>query len=194
MWCTNPSTSPPPRVQLREGVELDGKSRPLGLGYRPDGTYRHAGGKRGYRSGLAFDPGTGAAAVVLAHARTYHSEPMAIALHLVTGEPLPPPSAAPEDKPRTQMAGDELERFAGRYRGEGGREWKIVVAGELLRSRHTKSSISELVPSGPRDFLYSACNDDITFELDVHGRAVGMTVYRDGKPEGGGRFAARVDP
>ncbi|MCG8460167.1 MAG: serine hydrolase [Holophagales bacterium] len=179
-------------VQLGEGVELDGRFLPLGLGLRADGTYRHSGGKQGYRSGLAFDPRTGAAAVVLANARTYSSEPMAIALHLVTGEPLPPPSAAPEDKPRIRMASDELERFAGRYRGEGGKEWEVVVAGQLLRSRYPNHSILELVPSGPRDFFYNAGNDDVTFELDVDGRVLGMTVYGDGKPEGGGQFAGRV--
>ena len=179
-------------LQLREGVELDGMCRPLGLGLRSDGTYGHAGGKQGYRSGLAFNPKTGIAAVVLANARTYDSEPTAIARHLVAGESLPPSSVAPEDKPRIQMSGDELEGFAGRYRGEGGKEWEVVVAGGLLRIRYPNHSIFEFVPSGPRDFFYNAGNDDITFELDVDGRVVGMTVYGDGKSEGGGQFAGRV--
>jgi len=72
------------KLQLSEGVELDGTFRPLGLGLRSDGTYVHSGGKQGYRSALAFNPKTRIGAVVLANTRTYDSEPTTIALHLVT--------------------------------------------------------------------------------------------------------------
>jgi hypothetical protein len=179
-------------LQLREGVHVDGRFHPLGLSLVPDGTYRHAGGKEGYRSGLAFNPRTGVGAVALANARTYDSEPMAIALHLVTGEPLPPSSAAPEDKPRVQMSCVELERFAGRYQGEDGEEFEVVVAGDFLRIRYPNNSIFEFVPSGPRDFFSNAGNDDITFEIDAGGRVVGMKVYGDGKPEGSDQFARQI--
>jgi CubicO group peptidase (beta-lactamase class C family) len=179
-------------LQLREGVHVDGRFQPLGLSLGPDGTYRHAGGKEGYRSGLAFNPRTGVGAVALANARTYDSEPMAIALHLVTGEPLPPSSAAPEDKPRVQMSCVELERFAGRYQGEDGEEFEVVVAGDFLRIRYPNNSIFEFVPSGPRDFFSNAGNDDITFEIDAGGRVVGMKVYGDGKPEGSDQFARQI--
>jgi hypothetical protein len=117
---------------------------------------------------------------------------MAIALHLVTGEPLPPASAAPEDKPRVQMSRVELERFAGRYQGAGSQEFEVAAAGELLRIRYPNNSIFEFVPSGPRDFFYNAGNDDITFEIDAGGRVVGMKVYGDGKPEGGDQFARQI--
>lgn len=180
-------------IQLREGLEVDGTFRPLGLGLRSDGTYAHAGGKEGYRSGLAFNPGTGVGAVVLANTRTYDSEPMAIALHLVTGEPLPPVSAAPEAKPRIQMSSEELERFAGRYRGKGGQEFEIVVAGQLLRIRYPNSSIFEFVPSGRLEFFYNAGNDDITFKIDAEGRVISMTVYGDGRREGDGQFVERIN-
>jgi len=181
------------KLQLREGVQIDSTFRPLGLGLRSDGTYVHAGGKEGYRSGLAFNPGTGNGAVVLANTRTYDSEPMAIALYLATGEPLPPASRAPAAKPHVGMSSDELARFAGRYRSEDGRAWEVAVAGELLRIRYPNSSIFEFVPSGPRDFFYNAGNDDITFVEDAEGRVVGMTVYGDGKVAGSGQVAARVE-
>ncbi|WP_187775640.1 serine hydrolase domain-containing protein [Luteimonas suaedae] len=187
-----PHVSQAMELQLREGVEVDGKLVPLGLGLRPDGTYSHAGGKQGYRSGLAFDPKTGVGAVVLANTRTYDSEPMAIALHLVTGRPLPPASRAPEDKPRMQASSGELKRFAGRYRSDAG-EWEVAVAGALLRIRYPDKSILEFVPSGPGEFFYNAGNDDITFDIGAEGQVVGMTVYGDGKPEGGGRYAARIE-
>jgi D-alanyl-D-alanine-carboxypeptidase/D-alanyl-D-alanine-endopeptidase len=180
-------------IQLREGVELNDTSfRPLGLGLRSDGTYVHAGGKEGYRSGLAFNRKSRVGAVVLANTRTDDSEPMAIARNLVTGEPLPPAAAAPDAKPRIQMSADELERFPGRYRGDGNQEWEVVVAGNVLRIRYPNNSIFEFVPSGPRDFFYNAGNDDVAFEIDAEGRVVGMTVYGDGKPKRGGRFAGRV--
>jgi hypothetical protein len=40
--------------------------------------------------------------------------------------------------------------------------------------------------------LLNAGNDDITFEIDAGGRVIGMKVYGDGKPEGGGQFAGRI--
>jgi CubicO group peptidase (beta-lactamase class C family) len=179
-------------VQMREGVSLNGAFYPLCLGLRPDGTYRHAGGKEGYRSGLAFNPGTGAGAIVLANARTYDSEPMAVAAHLVTGETLSPASPAPPAKPRVVTSNAELERFSGRYRSEAGQEWEVVVVGELLRIRYPNNSIFEFVSSGPLDFFYNAGNDDITFTSDNDGRVVGMTIFGDGRSEGNGQYASRV--
>lgn len=180
-------------IQMHEGAETDGTFRPLGLGLRPDGTYRHSGGKQGYRSGIAFNPATGVGAVVLANTRTYGSEPMAIALHLVTGESLPPASGAPEDKPRLRMSSRKLEQLAGSYRSDAGQEWEVVVKGGLLRIRYPNNSIFEFVPSGPRDFFYNAGNDDITFDINAEGRVVGMMVYGDGKAEGGGQFVGRIE-
>jgi CubicO group peptidase (beta-lactamase class C family) len=180
------------RLQMREGARVDGTFYPIGLGLRPDGTYRHAGGKEGYRSGMAFNTATGTGAVALANTRTYDSEPMAIALHVVTGEPLTPASAAPEAKPRVAMSLEELERFEGLYRAEDGTEWEVVVAGGLLRVRYPNKSIFELVPSGPLDFFYNAGNDDVTFGTDEEGVVVSMTVYGDGRPEGNGQIARRV--
>lgn len=180
-------------IQLHEGAELDESFRPLGLVLRSDGTYVHSGGKQGYRSGLAFNPKTGVGAVVLANTRTYDSEPMAVALHLVTGKSLPPASRAPEAKPRMQMSGDELERFAGRYPSDDGREWETVVANDLLRVAYPNNSILEFVPSGPPDFFFNAGNDDIIFDINAEGRVVGMTVYEDGKPGGGGQFSRRIE-
>ena len=181
------------KLQLREGVKLDGAAfRPLALGLRSDSTYVHAGGKQGYRSGLAFNPTTGVAAVVLANTRTYESEPSEIALHLVTGAPLSPASPAPPSKPRVRMSRPQLERFAGRYRSDSAQQWQVIVSGELLRIRYPDNSIYEFLPSDSTTFFYNAGNDDITFGTDSNGSVTGMTVYGDGKAVGGGEFATRV--
>lgn len=181
------------KFQMGEGVQLDGTFFPLGLGLRSDGIYRHAGGKQGYRSGLAFNPRTGLAAVVLSNARTYESEPMSIAMHLVAGEKLPPVAHAPEDKPQVNIPTDELEKFAGEYHNKADEIWEIVVSGEFLRIRYPNNSIFEFVPSGPYDFYYNAGNDDIIFELDDNGNIVGMRIYGDGKSEGDYQFVERVN-
>jgi CubicO group peptidase (beta-lactamase class C family) len=178
-------------IQLAEGVDVDGGFRPLGVGRRADGTYRHAGGKEGYRSGLAFDPSRGVGAVVLANTRTYEDEPMDIALHLVTGEPLPSPSVAPASKPRVFLATERLESLVGTYRSSAGREWEVIVAGEVLRIRYPNNSILDFVASGATDFFYGAGNDDIAFTLDAEGRATRMTIYGDGKAAGSGEVADR---
>jgi CubicO group peptidase (beta-lactamase class C family) len=181
------------KLQLREGVKLPGAAfRPLALGLRSDSTYVHAGGKQGYRSGLAFNPTTGIGAVVLANTRTYESEPSEIALHLVTGAQLPPVSPAPASKPRVSMSRAQLERFAGWYRNDAAHQWQVVVDGELLRIRYPDNSIYEFLPSDSTSFFYNAGNDDITFGIDSRGSVTGLTVYGDGKASGGGEFAARV--
>ncbi|MGE0929708.1 serine hydrolase domain-containing protein [Peijinzhouia sedimentorum] len=181
------------KFQMREGVELDGVFLPLGLGLSSDGIYRHAGGKEGYRSGLALNPGTDIAAVVLSNARTYESEPMLIAMHLVAGEILPPPARAPENKPHVNIPTNELKKFAGEYHNNAGEIWEVVVYREFLRIRYPNSSIFEFVPSGPHDFYYNAGNDDIIFELDDNGKVVGMKIYGDGKSEGDYKFAERFN-
>ncbi|MEP1032054.1 serine hydrolase [Ekhidna sp.] len=181
------------KFQMREGVELDGTFLPLGLGLRSDGIYRHAGGKQGYRSGLAFNARTGVAAVVLSNARTYESEPMLIAMHLVAGEILPPAARAPEDKPRVNIPTNELEKFAGGYHNKAGEIWEVVVSRKFLRIRYPNNSIFEFVPSGSHDFYYNAGNDDIIFDLDDNGKVVGMRIYGDGKSEGDNQFVERVN-
>lgn len=180
-------------LQRREGASPESTFVALGLSRRADGTYAHAGGKQGYRSGLAFDPGTGIGVVVLANQRTYDSEPMALALHLATGAPLPAASRAPADKPRVTLSRAELARFAGRYRRDDGGEYEVVAAGATLRIRYPNNSIFQFVASGPREFFYDAGNDDVVFDVDAAGRVTGITIHGDGRAEGNGLRAPRID-
>ncbi len=69
----------------------------------------------------------------------------------------------------------------------GGRCCRIPTSYPVSQQLHP-----EFVASSSVDFFYNAGNDDITFELGSGGAVTGMTVFGDGRLEGGGRFAARV--
>ena len=179
-------------LQLTSGGIRDGRQRALGWGVLADGTVRHAGGKAGYRSGVAFHPETGIGAVVLANTRTYTPEPMDLAFYLVTGQPLPPATSAPETKPRVQLSQAALDALTGRYRLETGDVIEVARNGEHLLMRYENLSIWEFAASSPHDFFLTSGNDDITFEVDSDGGVTGLLRYSDGRHEGEAEFAERV--
>ena len=177
-------------LQLRKHGPQNDRMRALGWGIGSDGTVRHAGGKQGYRSGVAFNRGTGIGAVVLANART-DDRPIDLALHLVTGKPLEPAPAAPKRKRRLELPHAVLDRYAGRYLLPDGRELEVARNGSRLVVRYPSHAVLEFVATGPRDFFYNAGNDDITFELGPAARVTGLILYGDGKAAGGGQRAWR---
>lgn len=164
----------------------------LGWGERPSGLFRHSGGKAGYRSGVAFNPSTGIGAVVLANARTY-DQPMDIALHLVTGEPLRPPPHAPSSGVRVSLPHSVLEQYAGRYRHRSGEELALARNGHHILVRYPPGSILEFGAVGPREFFYIGGNDDILIDVDSEGQVTGLKLYGNGKTfETGGKQYQRV--
>ena len=155
----------------------------LGWGVRPDGAAGHSGGKAGYRSAVLFDPGRDVGVVVLANARTY-DEPMVLARHLVTGEPLEPAPPAPAPRNRVSLPAEILEAYAGRYQDARGAVYEVAVDGSGLLVRYPDNAIYEFVADGPRQFFYHGGNDDIAFEAGDDGLVTGMRVYGDGKAAG----------
>ncbi len=174
-------------LQLREGGR---QTAALGWGVREDGTVRHAGGKAGYRSAVAFHLETGIGAVVLANART-DDTPMALAYHLVTGATLPPSTRAPS-KPVVELADAALEAVVGRYRMDGGDIQVVRFGRDRLMMMYEDGSIWEFAASGPTDFFIASGNDDVTFQVDDAGQVTGLLRYGDGKAAGGAESAVRM--
>lgn len=190
-YSRTPSLRSAMELQLEQSTIVGDDRYALGWGILSDGTVRHSGGKQGYRSGVAFNRHTGIGAVVLANSRTTDL-PIDLAVHLVTGEPLPPAPEAPAPKRRVQLTPDELDRFLGRYRLGGGGEVEVASNAEGLVMRYEDGAVYGFVASGPLDFFYNAGNDDITFEVDPGGQVISLVRYGDGKAEGGGEVAVRV--
>jgi hypothetical protein len=132
---------------------------------------------------VLFDTRRGVGVVVLANARTY-DEPMALARHLVAGEPLEPPPPAPAPRDRATLPTELLASYAGRYQAARGAVYEIAVNGANLLVRYPNDAIYEFVPEGPRDFYYHGGNDDIAFETDDAGRATAILVFGDGRAAG----------
>jgi CubicO group peptidase (beta-lactamase class C family) len=176
-------------LQLGERIPRDDAWQALGWVIRSDGIVRHAGGKQGYRSGVAFDPRTGVGAVVLANART-DDEPLDLAIHLVTGSPLPPAPPAPVRK-RVTIDPAVLDRYAGRYRLGPDRVLEVARKESHLLVHSPGSGVSEFFPTGPTDFFLITGNDEITFQFEG-GRVTGLILYGDGRDAGGGRLALRT--
>ncbi|WP_165357445.1 serine hydrolase [Sphingosinicella sp. CPCC 101087] len=177
-------------LQLRERVPLPPGWQALGWAITRENMVSHAGGKQGYRSGVAFDPATGRGIVVLANART-DDQPIGIALHLLAGRPLP---AAP-DAPRNSIVAVDratLDGYAGRYRLADGRILELARKDSHLLVHRPGNGISEFFPTGPRDFFLDTGNDELSFQLDAEGRITGLVLYGDGRG-GEGMPATRLD-
>jgi D-alanyl-D-alanine-carboxypeptidase/D-alanyl-D-alanine-endopeptidase len=180
-------------LQLRTHSPQDGN---LALGWFVDEfegrqVYSHEGSKWGYRTGVAFDPKTHTGVVVLQNART-EDHPHILAIHLLTGRPLPPALKAPAEKRLQPLAPEILERYAGRYRAKDGIVQVISKRDRLLVAYTPGSAGLEFLPTGVRDFFYHVGNDDITFELDDGDRVTGMRIYGDGKEAGTFELAPRL--
>ena len=180
-------------LQLTSGAVRGARRGAISWGILDDGTVRHSGGKAGYRSGAAFNRETGIGAIVLANTRTYASVPIALATHLVSGAPLSPVEDGPAQKPTAAVAPSELDRFAGTYRLESGDVIEIARSGEFLVARYENYSIWEFAPSNETDFYLTSGNDDLTFDIDDTGQVVGVVRFGDGRAEGGGEYARRVE-
>ncbi len=178
-------------LQLSDNLPQSDRVAALGWGIGSDGTVRHSGGKQGYRSGVAFNRRTGIGAVVLANART-DDQPINIARHLVTGEPLEPAPGVPKDKSRVELPHAVLDSYAGRYRRPDGDELEVARNGSRLVVRYPYYALLDFVATRPHDFFSNTDSDEITFEVDPDGRVTGLILYGDGKDAGGGELAQRI--
>jgi len=167
-------------LQLEERIETARGWQALGWGVRRDGLVTHSGGKQGFRSAVAFDPARRRGVVVLANARTY-DDPMALALHLLTGEPLEPAPPAPARVPIAEVESAVLDRLAGWYCLEGGARIEVARSGGHLLVHTPGSGVSEFFPTAPDAFFLDTGNDELRFELAGPGPARRLIHYPDGR-------------
>lgn len=178
--------------QLRERIARGRGFQALGWGISTEGFVTHAGGKQGYRSAIAFDPRAGTGVVVLANARTY-DEPMALALHLLAGRPLPPAPAAPPRRDIVAVERAMLDRYAGRYELPSGRVLEVRRRDRHLLLHIPGEGISEFFPTAPDSFFLDTGNDELRFALAPgEDGAPTLILYPDGS-EGPGERAVRIE-
>jgi CubicO group peptidase (beta-lactamase class C family) len=155
------------------------------------GTYhvaKHEGGKEGYRSAVVFCPETRSGVVVLINARA--GEPMALALHLLTGRALPPVVPPPTAPSVVTLDRKLLDAYAGRYRLPSGSMIEVARRGDTLLASAGTSGVSPFVADGPRSF-FSGGDLRMTFEVDAVGRSARLALSDTSSGES--ETATRVD-
>jgi serine-type D-Ala-D-Ala carboxypeptidase/endopeptidase len=154
-------------------------------------TFRHEGGKAGYRSAIAFNPGTGTGVVVLANARTDYRLGE-IAMHLLTGSKLAPAVPAPIRQKRVTLSDGILDAYAGRYQLEPGRLFSVIRKGDHLLTDLYGDGGAEFFPVSEHDFVHNYYNDELTFQVDAEGRVTGLLQYGDGRAAGTSTWMPRI--
>lgn len=132
----------------------------------------HDGGKQGYRSAVLFDPDRKVGVVILSNARTDDS-PIRLAVHLLTGLPLPPVSVAPQRSDVT-LTPDQLDIFAGDYASEKTGLLRVARKGERLIVDQPGAGIVEYLPASATEFRSNIGPEVLIFETDAQGRVTGV--------------------
>jgi CubicO group peptidase (beta-lactamase class C family) len=150
----------------------------------------HDGGKQGYRSGVAFDPARRTGIVVLANART-DDQPIALARHLLAGEPLRPVPPPVPVRTFAKVDPKVLDSYAGQYR-QGNQLLRVAHRDDRLLIDYVGRGVSELRPQGTRDFRTRADALEVTFTTDPNGKVTGLLWYSRGRDAGAPQEFARI--
>lgn len=168
------------------------QTQAIGWGLRTfDGRemFVHDGGKAGYRSMVAFDPTNRRGVVILVNARTDERlGPMA--LWLLNGKALPPPTPMPAPRARVDVDRATLAAYQGRYRLEDGRELEIArVRGHLIVGTQS-SGASPFAAASSTEFFDPSDTTELVFENSADGATA--VLYEEGRGRGKGIIGRRV--
>jgi CubicO group peptidase (beta-lactamase class C family) len=153
----------------------------------------HDGGKEGYRAGVIFSEEPRAGVVVLANART-DDRPMAIALHLLTGRPLPPAPPVPPARNEVMLERGVLDAYAGRYQLSPSTIVSVARKDSHLLVDFTGGGVVTFFAEGSQEFLANTEDEQIGFQVDAAGLVTGLMRYERGRKtlapriEGNGRL------
>ena len=130
---------------------------------------------------LVFRPDTRTGVVVYSNARTA-LDPVDIGLWVLTGRPVPPPSAAIPAGPQVAIAvpGATLAGYVGRYRLTPQMVLSITARGERLFGAVNDNPQTELYGSSPTHFFARTVNAQVDFQVGEDGRATGLALRLNG--------------
>lgn len=134
----------------------------------------HDGGKEGYRSAVLFNPNTRVGVVVLSNART-DDTPIFLAVHLLTGRPLPPASAAPS-RPEGVASSEQLEAAAGHYATEDGERLVVARRDDHLLLDRVGGGVMTFFPAGGATFQSNTSGEALVFQIGSNGRVTGLEI------------------
>jgi serine-type D-Ala-D-Ala carboxypeptidase/endopeptidase len=154
--------------------------------------FYHDGGKQGFRSIVAFDPVRRIGVVVLSNSRWDESLP-AWSRYLLTGAPLPPiPAPYPVQK-FVSIDPWALDRYAGEYRrAKDGATITVVRRRDYLLADDGSGVPAELFAETLQDFAMRVESLRVSFHTDADGKVSRLTWYPEGRTEGRGEIAVRI--
>ena len=138
----------------------------------------HNGGTAGYRTFIGFDPRARTAVVALSNAGTQAGVDD-IGRHLLDRQI--PLRAQP--KARTAIVVDPaiFDRYAGRYQLAPSAILTVSRKDSGLFAQLTGQMEFEIFPESPREFFYKVVDAQLTFEVDVDGRASAIVLHQAGR-------------
>lgn len=160
-----------------------GASRPLGRT-----VYGHDGGKEGYRSAIVFDMVARTGIVILTNART-DDRPIALARHLLVGEPLPAAAQAAVLPAIVPLSAKNLQRLEGEYRLESGGTIRVARHGAKLWVDLVGDGVLVFESAGDGEFFSNIDDMRINFDLSPPGPASQLSLHSGSDVE----LAARID-
>jgi hypothetical protein len=129
--------------------------------------------------------------VILANARI-GDDPGNIALHLLSGKPLPPAPPVPTEPKTMRLEAAVLDTNVGRYQLASGTILSVARKNEHLLVGVTGGGVSTFFAEGTREFFSNTDSEQIEFEVNADGLVTGLVLYEDGKETGKGVAAPRV--
>jgi len=155
-------------------------SQALGWGVRIRGdnqAFGHDGSKEGYRSAIFLNPQARTGVVVLTNTHTDDAA-IAIALHLLVGEPLAPAPAAPAKPQIVKLPRETLDRYAGLYQLSADKVIAVAVRDDHLLVNVRGNGVGTFFPSGPGEFFLNTGDEQISFVADGTGR-ISTLIHRE---------------
>jgi CubicO group peptidase (beta-lactamase class C family) len=130
---------------------------------------------------LAFRPDTRTGVVVYTNARTT-LDPVDIGLYVLTGRPVPAPSAPIEAGSRVaiRVPASTLAGYVGHYRLTPQMTLKVTADGERLFGAVNDNPLTELFGSSPTHFFARTANAEVDFQPGPDRKAVGLTLKLNG--------------
>lgn len=155
----------------------------IGLGWLirhlPGGDmYMHDGGTGGFRSFMAFDPGSGRAVVVLANQSADVND---LGAHCIDSG-LPLHHLAPRVvRTVVMLPPATLDRFVGEYAVVPTFVLTLTRDGSQLYAQATNQPKFPIYASSDSTFFYKVVDAQLSFERDGDGRIVALTLHQNGQ-------------
>lgn len=152
----------------------------LGWHVAPNGAgeiVSHGGATMGFLSFVGFDRASGLGVVVLSNTTSMIGVEN-LGLHLLSGSPL---RAPPKVRTAVPIAPAAFDKLTGRYALAPEAIMTIFRDGQRMQAQLTGQQPVEIFAESPTAFFTKIVDAQLTFTLDVEGKATALTLHQNGQ-------------